>query len=481
MRRRVGPTLVCVVGLLLLQSAWVLAVPPFAASDEFDHVYRATSVARGHLLSETAASDGRGGLVVVPRDVVAAAAAECSSLAYTGPDNCRSAGSAGQDDVYVGSGASTYNPVFYGVLGTIARPFHGTTVLYVMRIVGAVLCTAFLGFAAWALPRSPWHRLALVVALSPVLVFSTTVAAPNGIEMAAGVALWAALLRLADDDPPPRPGLLVWGATLATCVLLTVRLLGPLFVLLILGTMALHPRAGSIARRLVADRRRVVSVVSVTAAAAAASLWWIIEAGQTDASTERGPGSGDLRLLDPVVWAAQTIAAFPFRDQPGPAVVYVVVATLVVTLGVGALVTGTARDRALLVAVGAVVLLGPLVLTLLTRDSQGVIWQGRYGLPYAVGMVLLCGAVLARAQAWHLGRAAVAAAGLALAIGSAASVLKVRAGELARPSSAGNAEWWVHSPALLVVLTVTAYAALSLWCASATPDLRATGAAAEPR
>ena len=34
-------------GVLLVQAAWVLAVPPFRGSDEHDHAYKAAAVARG--------------------------------------------------------------------------------------------------------------------------------------------------------------------------------------------------------------------------------------------------------------------------------------------------------------------------------------------------------------------------------------------------------------------------------------------------
>ena len=36
-----------VLGLAILQALWILTVPPFRASDEFDHAYRAAAVARG--------------------------------------------------------------------------------------------------------------------------------------------------------------------------------------------------------------------------------------------------------------------------------------------------------------------------------------------------------------------------------------------------------------------------------------------------
>ena len=62
-------------GLIVLQSAWILALPPFAAIDEFDHVYRAAGVAEGQWRLSEAAEDARGLEVAVPPDVVDAASA----------------------------------------------------------------------------------------------------------------------------------------------------------------------------------------------------------------------------------------------------------------------------------------------------------------------------------------------------------------------------------------------------------------------
>ena len=88
--------LLLLVGLLLSQAAWLLSVPAFRGLDEFDHVYRAASVARGEWMpSGERAGHGRGELVTVPRDILVAAGPECRALDYTGHDNCAPAADAG--------------------------------------------------------------------------------------------------------------------------------------------------------------------------------------------------------------------------------------------------------------------------------------------------------------------------------------------------------------------------------------------------
>ena len=136
--------------------------------------------------------------------MVAAASAVCDSFDYTGHDNCHPAEDLGGDTVTVASGASTYNPAYYAVVGLMARPFSGAATDFAMRVYTAVLAALLLAWAAvvtsgWA--RNGWPLLALLVTATPVLIYSTTVASPNGVGYAAGCLLWAAGLGLVE-----RPG-----------------------------------------------------------------------------------------------------------------------------------------------------------------------------------------------------------------------------------------------------------------------------------
>ena len=68
-----------------------------------------------------------------------------------------------------------------------------------MRAMAALLCALVLALAVWCLTtwvRGTWAFVGLLVGLTPTLIYSTTLAAPNGLEMAAGVLLWSALLGL---------------------------------------------------------------------------------------------------------------------------------------------------------------------------------------------------------------------------------------------------------------------------------------------
>ena len=76
--------------------------------------------------------------------------------------------------------AATYNPGFYLLVGTVTKPFHGAAALEATRVVTALVCALLAAAAGWVLAlwaRTRWPVVALVTALTPVLVFSASVAA----------------------------------------------------------------------------------------------------------------------------------------------------------------------------------------------------------------------------------------------------------------------------------------------------------------
>jgi hypothetical protein len=392
-----------VLGVLLMQAAWVLALPPFRGTDEFDHAYRAAAVADGQWRApDRAAAHGRGELVTVPRGIVTAARPVCSSYSYTGHDNCFPAAdtAAARGMVQVASAAATYNPVFYLLVGSVARPFHGDAALYAMRLAVAVLCALFVGLAAWVTglwARSAWPLAGLVVAASPVAVFSTSVVAPNGLEMCAALTLWAALLGLhsrASVDRHQRAFLVT--ATVSAVVLTTLRSIGPLWLALIVVT-ALLPLGG---RRVLELVRRIPVLTgacsALVLAATLASVYWTRSAGtngierfDTNVTNRWTATLGQLPL-----WVLQSIAAFPRRGDPAPGVVYVCVGLVFGSLVVAGFVAARRGWRLMLVVAATVALAVPLVATVLTIEAAGPVWQGRYGLPYAFGLALVAGAAL---------------------------------------------------------------------------------------
>jgi hypothetical protein len=454
-------------GSLLLQTAWILALPPFRGIDEFDHVYRAASVADGHWLpSGEQPENGRGELVFVSPGIVRDAEPFCSSLPYTGPDNCNAVDEVEPGVVTVGSGAARYNPVFYSVVGSAAQPWDGAPAMYVMRAVNAVLCSLLVAAAAWGTSlwaRTRWPLVALFAVLTPVAMYTTAVPGPNGVEMCGALGLWAALLGFGTVDAPVRRRLLIL-ATVCAVPLTLVRGLGPLWLAVIVLVAWLHvgPRRTFTLLRET-PRTTAACLVGIGLVALGAVGWIVgVHALEAEETTVAGdPLTETLKELP--AWFLQSIAAFPLRNEPAPAVVYVTAGLVLLALLVAGFRQADRRGRLVLLVAFGLALFLPIVLTVATYDAAGVIWQGRYGWPISMGVVLLAGALLDRRPPAHRWTGpALFAGGVLWAAAHVVSVTDLAVDE-GRGILAGDDRWWTLPPWSLAVL---ALAAVACWAAA---------------
>jgi hypothetical protein len=377
----------------------MMALPAFGGIDEFDHVYRAASVARGHWDPPlVAAKGGPGDLIPVPVDLVRAAANRCSILPYTGPENCYPVSSSGAGvEVLVASTAARYNPAYPWLVGTAALPFKGATALYVIRGVTTLLCDLLLVATWWLLGRAAttaWPQVAAITALTPVVLYASTNAAPNGLQMCAGLLMWTAGLALSRAEPRKA---IVWAFALATSVLMTVHTTGPMWATATVVSLAVWPgTVGAAQRTWRALRPTCVGAIAFLVVVGLADLWWSLT-HSTNMNWGnhhfRGPSASTLLYAFPL-WIFQGIGSIPFRDQYVPTAVFAIA-----LVGFGLLIflafrRASQRERLVIIAIGAAFFVIPLVLTVISFHSLGLAWQGRYALPFACGLPLLAGWVL---------------------------------------------------------------------------------------
>jgi hypothetical protein len=384
----------------LLQAAWIFAVPPFRNSDEFDHAYRAAAVADGQwAASKDVAQNGRGDIVRVPKQLVVDAGPECSFLKYVGIDNCYAIHRYDDGTVTVASAAARYNPVYYWLVGTAAKPFDGAQALYVMRVANLLLCAVVVALAGFMTARwasTLWPKIALAVAFTPVMVYSNSVPAPNGLEMSAALGVWTCLLGAVKVPRAERAQYLVAAGAFAV-PMAGVRGLGPLLVALT-GLSMLFLATPRQALAMVRENTRAsLTFIGAALVAAAAGAWWTLTSGSMQLEdVGHFPHAVTRTFIKVPLWFFQSIAAFPTRTEPAPMVVYVAGAMLVGTF----LVTGAwAADRTTRIALAVTVVLSvavPAALEIHAYPTAGDVWQGRYGWPYTLGVVLICGFALDR-------------------------------------------------------------------------------------
>jgi len=468
-------------GVLLVQLAWMLAVPPFRGLDEHEHALRADSVANGHLTALTDEATGVGDVVDADADLVAASTPVCEAFPEGIAVNCEPLGPVVDGRVRMRSSAASYHPTFYLVTGTLAHPLEGYAELYAMRAAASLLCALLVASAFVAIRRSggTWLGWGLLLTLTPTMTYSMMVAAPNGLELAAGALVWCSLLALPHTYAGRgERGLLALAGTGAT-VLCATRTLGPLWTLLIAGTcvalFGIRPYLSALRRRPWVGGAALL----VTAAAALWSADWTLSQGTNDPTglDDEYPAPALLRVIaQPALWVAQAMGAFPARDELArPAVLAAMVTAYWIFLAVSWRLAHRRGRRVLLLLVVVSVAV-PMAISLATHAQLGFSWQGRYGWPYTMGVPLVGGLLLDRAG-WLGSRrsARVVRVGLLVAVAGAtvASQMRVLHQQVAT-SPLASGDDWVRVPALgLALLTVVGMALLAR-AASAT----VTGAAA---
>jgi hypothetical protein len=461
-------------GMLLLQLAWVFAVPPFRGSDEFDHAYKAAAVARGQWVpSPSSATRGTGALLDVPSDIVAAARPECEDLPYTEPADC--VGVRHGDTTRVASGAGRYAPLYYAVVGTVGLPFSGTGALYAMRL--ATVFLSWILFVGALLATRTWARtnlplVAIAIGCVPVLVYSTSIVAPNGVEMMAGLMLWCALIGLTRDvgqAPYVRAQeRRLWAAAaIAGGILVTTRSLGPLWCLMTVAVVLLSCTP-SRARWASAVRTRAAWFTGAfVLACTITSVAWTTAMGSLKLDTMARPEDAfslghrvRLAAHDIPLTIFQSIAAFPFRNQATQPIVYVCFLVLILGLLGAALRSASGRVRlGLLVALGLAVVV-PVAVQVGTYNSYGNAWQGRYALPFVVGIPLLAAVALEERERAMGPRVAIPGL-LLFVVGQVVGPVDVLRQELATSPLADSSAWVHPSPVGLAV--IASVAAGVLW------------------
>jgi hypothetical protein len=330
--------------------------------------------------------------------------------------------------------------------------------------------------AGWA--RTRWPLIALAVACTPVLMYSASMAAPNGLEILAAVTLWSALIGMvkARADVPRAT---VTAAVVASSVLVTLRALGPLWCLLIVVCVLLvATRRRELVRNLAARGDVRVGLAVVIAFLGAALSWSAsqrpIGSGASHATLAQVRAGLVLGVQSELGWLLQSVAVFPFRTQLAPLVVYPCAAVLFLGLVVSGLRRAPGRVRITLELMALTGLVLPIGFTALSYGPlHEVAWQGRYALPFVLGLLVIAGSIIDDAgtseePGWPL----LGAIAVLFLLVQVPGPIKVLLNERATSPFAGSSVWPMPTPTAIGVLA-TAGAMMMMWGAARTP--RATG------
>jgi hypothetical protein len=389
-----------------VMAAWSVAMPRFSGPDEPSQVIHAAAVVRGQFVgtplggAEDAYTDVRipaalaNGIVLVKcyhwKPTVSA------SCAHEPPTLVRT--------VNAGTYSGRYPPLYYAIVGLPTLVVTSPTAILLMRLVSSLISAVFLGLAVMAVgvwSRSRLLAIGVLLALTPMTFYLAAMVNPNGLEICAALCLWVTGLVLVREriEDPPRG--LVAVMTTSAAVLTLSRGVSPVwtFVILVLLATLCGP---SLLLTLLRRRRDVQVGLGIVAVCGVLAIIWVVGEHALDL-VPAGPtvhaGAPVSAILlkglgQTESWLQQMVGIFGSLDTSSPLVTYLgwwVAIGAVVLIALG---SARRREGTVLVLLIVLFLLLPVLMEYPKATSLGLVWQGRYTLPLAVGIPLLGTAII---------------------------------------------------------------------------------------
>lgn len=394
--------------IFALSGAWSFATPLFAAPDEPAHVIKATATAHGHFIGSQAPHLEDAWVDFTIPATIADAAANGTCYAFH-PDQ-----SAGCQRPFVSRDGSRtvstyvgrYPPLYYLLVGLPTLVMHSPGVLYLMRLVSALLSSLFLAMAFASARSSRKGRgavLGTALAITPMVVFLGGILNPNGLEIAAALCFWVSALILFTDSEHPARRALIIKAAVSAAVFMQTRGLSPLLLAIAGVSLAVVAGASTVLSLL---RRRDIQIgLAALAVVGAGTLAWIFG----NRSLALAPVGYPVKASDSnlhILWLAlkrclqdmpDMIGMFGWKDTPLPLWAQIVWAVVLLAAVVGGVAVRVRRSHVVLPALCVVIVLLPALLSAANARQDGLIGQARYLMPVAVGIpVIACFVLIPR-------------------------------------------------------------------------------------
>lgn len=410
--------LLAFVGFFLLHAGWSFAAAYNGPPDEQRHVIRAAGVLDGQFLAPSAEPDSaqfdRGedyqtiprserdgsGYQTVPQSLVRP---RCFPQRADIAADCAAEPGGDRTPVAVTTDAARYNPVYYLVTSWPLGFWPDWRGILASRLLTGAAMAALLACALVAAARWTRHRAAVagvVVAVTPLVAHLGGAINPSGLEIAASIALFAALIALVHEQSGGVNRAAVTLAGVSAMVLVLPRFTGVVWLAVIMGVLLVP---SSRARLAELARSRLVRVwAAAVLLSGLAGLGWTVFAGSVEPyRSDYGlPFAVILRVaIVDDVWpnvANQMVGVMGWNETLMPRLVYAVWFAAVGLLVLGGLTVGSRVERWRLLALFFATFTPLLTLEILTVNQIGWFSQGRYFLPGAVGLPILGAHILAR-------------------------------------------------------------------------------------
>ncbi|MET9961642.1 DUF2142 domain-containing protein [Streptomyces sp. NPDC006326] len=387
-----------------LAASWAVATPLGGSPDEHAHFIRAAAVARGQI---------NGPEVMVPHMVAGIEGKfaetgvqlpewyrqlptqhECYAWHAGTPASCAPAIGHSGKTAQATTAAGRYHPGYYLAVGWPSLLVKGPHALYLMRLASALLCSALLASAV--VTAAEWRRrslalLGVAAAATPMALYMAGMVNPSGGEIAAGVLVWTALLSVLMSPDPRLLNRRLARVGIGGLVLINIRPLGLIWFAGALFFGLLLQQRG-VLRSVLRRKALWLWTVLLGAATAGALLW---AAQHPDNSVINTPRSLTAREAarqtfgNTETYVHQMLGYFGWLDTPAPAFTWLVWLGVLAALTALGLAFGRKREAVALLGMLVAVVVVPVAAQASQAEKLGMVWQGRYLLPFAVGLPLM--------------------------------------------------------------------------------------------
>jgi hypothetical protein len=378
--------------LFLIIGAWSFAAPYDGSPDEKAHILHAYGVVSGEVLPKLASDEsGTGAIHHVPAGLV-----QENCWRFKAQQTVACGGQPTGDTHLVTENvlAGRYNPLYYALVGLPIKISPDMSGVIGSRLLSAAGVAALLAcaFLLMARTRARFYAGAFLLVFTPIMAHIGGAVNPNGWEIAAGFAFFAAGINvfLRKSGSPSRFELWVLGVS--GFLLLVLRSGGPYIFAVALLTLLVPLGARKLAG-LLRDRQLRPVLIAWTAGGLLAATWYLTMrpnefTNRTDLDyTVREAVTYQMDWWDK--YLDQFVGVMSYLDAPAPAYFYTIWLFLAGFVIVGAALISSriwVTRLLLLVTGGAVV---PTILQLISLNKTDFVLQGRYMLPILVGVPLL--------------------------------------------------------------------------------------------
>ena len=304
-------------------------------------------------------------------------------------------GRGGSKPFTVFTGAGRYNPVYYAAVGEPLVRWPDWTGILLARLISAALCAAFLA-SAW-LSCVQWRRsrlliAGLLVAATPAFFELAGAINPNSIEIAAGISLGAAAIPLLLDTGSEHAQEWLRRAGVAAIGIGQFRAMGPEWMAVLLAVLLIAPARARL--RQLWSRRSTRWWSAAVVASCALGTAWTFGFRTLQAESNHFTYGAFWALRHEITSSLprnveQMVDGFSYLDTRPP---HEIAATWFLALGallIAAFAWGSWSQRWRLAALICGTLAIPVALEMLTVNTVGFTFQGRYLLPLAASTPLL--------------------------------------------------------------------------------------------